>query len=201
MRALGILCRAPIPGQVKTRLADDVGDSAAVEVYSRIGRRVVAAAAGSGYRTIVWFTPPDEGAFVREWLDGVGRVEFRPQAAGPQGARIAAALARQFADGADRAVLIASDFPGLDRRLVTEAFAALARFDLILGPAVDGGYYLIGLREPQPDLFAGIPWATTAVLAQTRARAQRLGLGLHLLRPLRDVDTERDARALGYLNS
>jgi len=79
--------------------------------------------------------------------------------------------------------------------------AALGQFDLILGPAVDGGYYLIGLREPQPDLFVGIPWATTAVLAQTRARAQRLGLRLHLLKPLQDVDTGRDARALGYLNS
>jgi len=201
VRALGILCRAPIPGQVKSRLAEDVGDSAAVEVYSQIGKRVVAAAAGSGYRTIVWFTPPHEGAFVREWLDGVGRVEFRPQSPGHQGARIAAALGRQFADGADRAILIGTDCPGVDRRLVTEAFAALSGFDLILGPAVDGGYYLIGLREPQPDLFAGIPWATTAVLAQTRARAQRLGLRLHLLKPLRDVDTGRDARALGYLNS
>lgn len=201
MRALGILCRAPIPGRVKSRLADDVGDSAAVEVYSRIGKRVVAAAAGSGYRTIVWFTPPDEGAFIREWLEGVGRVEFRPQSVGPLGARIATALARQFADGADRAVLIVTDCPGVDRRIVTEAFTALGRFDVILGPAVDGGYYLIGLRQPQPDLFAGIPWSTAAVLAQTRARAQRLGLTLHLLKPLRDVDTGRDARALGYLNS
>ncbi|HET7789988.1 MAG TPA: TIGR04282 family arsenosugar biosynthesis glycosyltransferase [Gemmatimonadales bacterium] len=199
MRALGILAKAPIPGRVKMRLAEDVGPSAAAEVYWEVGRRVVAASAGSGYRTTVWFTPADEGAFVREWLEEAGRVEYRPQTVGTLGARLAAAFQRHFGDGAQRAVIIGTDCPGVDRRLVNEAFTALGGADVVLGPSVDGGYYLIGLREPQPGLFREIPWSSTAVAAQTRARAGALGLAVHLLKPLRDVDTVQDARALGLL--
>ncbi len=143
MRALGVFATAPIPGRVKPRLAADVGPSVAAEVYWHVGRKVVAATLGSGYRTTVWFSPPTEAAFIREWLDGLGA------------------------------------------------------YDVVLGPSVDGGYYLIGLIEPQPALFRAIPWGTAAVLAQTRARIA--GCGLRLLKPLRDVDTARDARALGFL--
>ena len=199
MRALGIFARAPVPGHVKLRLAEEVGPSTAAEVYWRIGRRVVEATAASGYRTIVWYTPSRETAFIREWLEGLGRVELRPQPGGSLGARLAYAFARHFAEHADRAVIIGTDCPGIDRRLVTEAFTALATFDVVLGPTLDGGYYLLGLRAPQPALFNGIPWTSTAVAAQTSARAQALGLTLRLLKPLRDVDTARDARAVGLL--
>lgn len=201
VRALGIFAKAPIPGRVKTRLAEEVGASTAAEVYWQLGRRVVAAAAGSGHHTTVWFTPQGEGAFVREWLDGIGPVELRPQAGGSLGVRLASAFARHFAEGAERAVIIGTDCPGIDRRLITAAFRALGSFDVVLGPAVDGGYYLLGLREPQPALFRGIAWSTGAVAAQTRARAAELGLACHLLRPLRDVDRARDARVLGLLKA
>jgi len=199
LKALGVFATAPIPGRVKARLAVDVGPSTAAEVYWRVGRKVVAATVGSGYRTTVWFTPPTEASFVREWLDGLGRVELRPQVSGTLGARLAAAFASHFADGARRVVLTGSDSPGVDRRLVAEAFNALGAYDVVLGPAVDGGYYLIGLVAPQPALFRAIPWGTAAVLAQTRARIAESGMRLRLLKPLRDVDTARDARALGFL--
>lgn len=201
MRALGIFAQAPVPGRVKSRLAADVGDSTAVEIYMRIGRRVVDATAGAAHRTVIWFAPSGEAAYVREWLDGFGRVEFRPQASGPLGRRLDAAFARHFAEGAERTVIIATDCPGLDRRLVRGAFAALDAHDVVLGPTLDGGCYLLGLREPQPALFTGLPWATAAVAARARARAAALRLRLSVLHPLRDVDTVRDARALGYLNS
>lgn len=67
--------QAPIPGRIKVRLAEDVGPSAAAEVHWQIGRRIVSQVAGSGYRTTVWFTPPSEGSFIREWLEGLGRVD------------------------------------------------------------------------------------------------------------------------------
>lgn len=200
VQALGIFAKAPIPGRVKTRLAEEVGVSTAAEVYWQLGRRVVAAAAGSGHHTTVWFTPQGEGAFVREWLAGIGPVELRPQAGGGLGVRLASAFARHFAEGAERAVIIGTDCPGIDRRLITAAFRALGSFDVVMGPAVDG-YYLLGLREPQPALFRGIAWSTGAVAAQTRARAAELGLACHLLRPLRDVDRARDARVLGLLKA
>jgi rSAM/selenodomain-associated transferase 1 len=186
---------------VKARLAEDVGASTAAEVYQRIGREVVTAAAGSGYRTVVWYTPAEEGPFVREWLNGVGRVEFRPQGAGALAARVNHAMTVHFAEGADRVVLIGTDCPGLNRRLVEEAFTALGSHDVILGPAVDGGVYLFGLRHPQPSLLQAVPRASGGLAAQLRVRARGLGLSLTTLRPLRDVDTATDARLLGYLNS
>lgn len=199
VRALGIFAKAPIPGRVKTRLAEEIGPSGAAEVYWRMGRQVVAATAGSGHRTTVWFTPPREAAFVREWLGGVGRIELRPQVGTSLRARLANAFARQFAEGAGRAVVIGTDCPGVNRRLITEAFTALGESDVVIGPALDGGYYLIGLSAPQPALFRGISWSTAAVAVQTRTRARALGLSCHLLRPLRDVDTARDARLVGLL--
>lgn len=199
VRALGIFVKAPIPGRVKTRLAEDIGPSGAAEVYWRLGRQVVGAAAGPGYRTTVWLTPAREEPFVREWLDGVGRVTYRPQAGASLGDRLTNAFGSEFADGARRVVIIGSDCPGVDRRVIQEAFTVLGERDVALGPALDGGYYLIGLAAPQPALFRGISWSTAAVAVQTRARARALGLSCHVLPPLRDVDTERDARVLGLL--
>lgn len=199
MQALGILVQAPIPGRVKSRLAVEVGPSTAAEVYQQAGRRVVAATLGAGHRTVVWYAPASEAAYVRDWLRDLGRFELRPQSAGSLGTRLAAAFARHFRDGADRVVLIGTDCPGVDRRLVLEAFATLGSADVVMGPTLDGGYYLLGLHEPQPMLFQDIAWTTGTVAAQTRARAAALGLRVRVLRPLRDVDTARDARLLGFL--
>lgn len=205
MRALGILAQAPVPGRVKARLAADVGPSVAAEVYWQIGRRVVAAVAASGLRTTVWYAPAHETAFVREWLEGLGRIELRPQPSGTLGARLTFAFARHFQDGAARtgsgAVIVGTDCPGVDRRLVNEAFVALTRVDVVMGPTLDGGFYLLGLRSPAPELFHDVRWGTGAVAAQTKARAAALRLRTQLLRPLRDVDTAGDARALGLLTT
>jgi glycosyltransferase A (GT-A) superfamily protein (DUF2064 family) len=115
--------------------------------------------------------------------------------------RLQRAFGMHFAAGARRAIIIGTDIPGIDRSLVVEAFAGLGSHDVVLGPAMDGGYYLIGTRRPQPGLFRGIAWSTPAVLAQTRARARALGLSVRLLGPLRDVDTARDAGLLGLLKA
>ena len=168
-------------------------------MYWQIGRRVVASVAGSGYRTIIWFTPPTEGTFVREWLEGLGRVELRPQSGGALGERLVQAFARHFAEGASRAVIVGTDCPGVERRQVTEAFAALDGHEIVLGPTPGGRVYLIGLREPQPALFRGVHWSSAAVQAQIKARAADAHLALRLLRPLREVDTLQDARVLGLL--
>lgn len=197
MRRLGIFLQAPLPGRVKSLLADEVGPSAASEVQWQIGRRIVSQVTSSGYRTTIWFAPPSEGAFVREWLDGVGRVDLRQQPSGNRGERVAHAFTRMFAEGAKRAVIIGSDCPGVSRRLVAEAFNALAACDVVLGPTSLGGWYLIGLNAPQPALFR----ALKSPLGKARAQVQTLGLRLKTLRPLREVRTAHDARALGLLRS
>ncbi len=201
LASLGIFAKAPRAGRVKTRLAAEIGPSGAADVYRRMGRQVVTATARAGQRTIVWFTPAREGQFVREWLEGLGGIELRPQSGGSLGARLVHAFAQHFAEGAERVVVIGTDCPAVDRRLVTEAFSVLGEHDVVIGPALDGGYYLIGLSAPAPALFRGIPWSTRTVAAQTRARARALGLSCHLLQVLRDVDTARDARLMGLLKS
>jgi hypothetical protein len=112
---------------------------------------------------------------------------------------MAAAIRHHFHEGFGRVILIGSDCPGIDAQLVSRAFASLNEHDLAIGPAHDGGYYLIGLRGPAPRLFDDISWSTDVVLEQTLAQARRLGLHPAILPTLRDMDTATDARALELL--
>ncbi len=196
---LGVFVKAPVAGRVKTRLAAEVGAHRAAKIYRDLGRRVVSACAGSGHDTMVWFAPAEARPAVRDWLKGLGVAAFRAQVSGALGARLAAAFRRHFHEGARRVIMIGSDCPGVDAGLVSRALAELDEHDLVLGAAHDGGYYLIGLRAPVPQLFRGIAWSTEAVLGQTLARARQLGLNTVLLPTLRDVDTASDARAVGIL--
>jgi glycosyltransferase A (GT-A) superfamily protein (DUF2064 family) len=176
-----------------------VGPSAAAEVQWQVGRRIVSQVAGSGYRTTVWFTPSSEGAFVREWLAGVGRIDFHTQPPGRVGERLSQAFGRLFHGGARRVVLVGGDCPGVDRRLVSEAFTALGGHDVVIGPTWSGRFYLVGLNEPRPALFRGLRGPRT--LAAVKSRSVGLGLRLRLLRPLREIRTLQDARVLGLLKS
>ncbi len=124
------------------------------------------------------------------WL-GEGFI-YRPQGPGDLGRKMLRAFRGAFREGSEMAALVGSDLPGLGLRIVEEAFGFLRRADLVLGPARDGGYYLVGMKAPCPGLFEGIPWGTALVLEETLARAQRLGLGVELLEPLADVDRPED---------
>jgi len=108
------------------------------------------------------------------------------------GARLAAAFAGMLAGTSDRALVIGTDCPDLGPEVLGRALGALAGSDLVLGPARDGGYYLIGLRRPVPALFSGIEWGSSHVLEETLARARDLGLAMHMLEALGDLDTPAD---------
>jgi len=197
---LGVFVKAPVAGSVKTRLATDVGPRRAARLYRDMGREIVAACVRpEAYRTVVWFSPPGAQRSVRTWLGGLRVSGFAPQRDGGLGVRLSAALGRHFGEGARRVVVIGSDCPDVDRGSVTGAFAALDACDVVVGPAGDGGFYLLGLRAPAAGLFRGVAWSTEAVLDQTLANARRLGLECCLLPTLRDVDTVADARALGLI--
>ena len=101
-----------------------------------------------------------------------------------------------FAQGYKRVVIVGTDTPSLPLERYQQALTALDSHDLVLGPALDGGYYLIGLKQPQPELFTGIAWSTDRVLAATQEKAARLGLKTALLPLWRDVDTVEDLKAL-----
>ena len=196
---VGIFVKAPVAGRVKTRLAADIGPIGAAALYRRLGRQVVATASSDAHQTVVWYAPATGGRLVRAWLDGLGVSGFRAQPDGDLGDRLRIAFATHFREGACRVVIIGSDCPGVDRQVISEAFAALDHHDVVLGPARDGGYYLIGMQALHEPLFRGMPWSSFAVLNETRAAACALGLTCHLLSPLRDVDTIADARALGLV--
>lgn len=196
-RLLLIFAKRPDPGRVKTRLAGELGAEGAAELYRRLGRLVLDRVRGGPYRTIVCFDPPGARDEVAAWLGEEGGVAYRPQPAGDLGERMAGAFDEAFAE-ARRVVIVGTDAPDLDARLVEEAFEALERPggpELVLGPARDGGYYLIGLRRPTPALFRNVPWSTPEVTDVTLDRARAEGLAWDLLRPLVDVDRPEDVPA------
>jgi rSAM/selenodomain-associated transferase 1 len=117
---------------------------------------------------------------------------FRRQVDGDLGARMEAAFAHAFAAGARAVVIMGTDCPQLGSDRLAEAFAALAEAELVLGPALDGGYYLIGLTRPVPELFRGVPWGTAEVCARTLDLASPLALKVAMLGPLADVDRPED---------
>lgn len=186
-----VFLKAPRPGTVKTRLAQTIGAVEAAVAYCRLVETVLGQL--SSLPSIeLRFAPDEAGAEVDPWLrPGWNAVA---QGGGDLGERLTRAFAEAFACGASRVVIIGSDCPEVSAEDVQAAWTALAQHDLVLGPAEDGGYWLIGLRAPEPRLFAGIHWSTRTVRQETLAQAQAAGLSHTLLRSLHDVDTEADWR-------
>ncbi len=186
-----VFLKSPVPGTVKTRLIPALGADAAADLYRVLaGQALRRTWPGEGeYERLLCFAPRDARARVESWLPGEVCV---PQAEGDLGQRMLVAFEEAFRRGAERVAIIGSDVPWVSRDHVTRAFELLERSDVVLGPAPDGGYYLLGLSRPIPSLFHGIPWSTPAVLSVTSARAAGLGLSLGLLDPLPDIDTIAD---------
>lgn len=186
-----VFLKAPRPGLVKTRLAADIGAAQATHVYRLLAERQLAAIPAD-WPVEVHFYPVDAHAEMRAWLGP--RPALHPQSAGDLGAKLTYAVAEAFERGAPSVLVVGGDCPGLDASLLTLAAAGFDQHDVILGPASDGGYYLIGLRTARPRLFEGIPWSTSEVLRTTLARVAESGV-TPLLLPLRDdVDTVDDLR-------
>lgn len=192
---LMIFVKAPRPGLVKTRLAKALGAETACQAYRQLVGTLVGNLACLP-TVALWFSPDDARDEVSGWTrEGW---TLHPQGEGDLGRRLARAFEDGFARGARRVLIIGSDCPEVMPADVAEAFAALQAHDVVLGPARDGGYWLIGLRAVQPELFLEIAWSTAKVLDQTLDRARSRGLSVRLLRTLADVDTEEDWRVLGH---
>jgi rSAM/selenodomain-associated transferase 1 len=192
-RAVLVFVRALQRGRVKTRLAATVGDDAALGVYRRLAEHTMAEAralAAEGVAVRVHYAPADAGHGVRAWLgDGPA---YLPQADGDLGVRMRDAFARAFADGAERVVIVGSDLPEVSTSLLRRAFHLLDAHPAVIGPAADGGYYLLGLRGMIGGIFDGIAWSTPRVLAMTLDRFRAVDVEPAMLEVLRDVDTGDD---------
>ncbi len=192
-RALVVFVKHPAPGAVKTRLAEAIGPAAAAGLYRSVAEHVLASTtpAPGEYERLVFFDPPQARDEMRAWLPGV---RLLAQSGADLGARLTDATARAFARGASRVAVVGTDAPGLARQTVVAALDALDAADVAIGPSEDGGYYLLALRQPRPELFAGMAWSTPSVATDTRARAAAAGLVVRELPVLRDVDTLEDVR-------
>jgi uncharacterized protein len=188
------MTKHPAPGRVKTRLAAALGPERAAALYEAFVLDLAERLAPLGW-PVTWAYWPREAPFA-SILPGA---RCRAQEGRDLGERMSHAIAVELADGAGSVVVIGADAPHLDTSLLGEAAERLADdADLVLGPADDGGYYLIGLRASTPAVFTGVAWGTSRVLAETLARAG--GLRTRLLEPCFDVDTPADlARLSGIL--
>ncbi len=184
-----IFVKAPRTGTVKTRLAQGIGSEAATAVYCTLVEALLQNLTAL-FEVELRFAPDDAAAEIEPWRHPLWRV--RPQGDGDLGQRLSNAFAQAFAEGVQRVVIIGSDCPVVTAQDIVDAWTALLQHDVVLGPATDGGYWLIGLHSPQPALFQTIHWSTQAVLRETQDRARAARLNVHLLRELSDVDTEKD---------
>ncbi|MGH7253538.1 MAG: TIGR04282 family arsenosugar biosynthesis glycosyltransferase [Nitrospiraceae bacterium] len=204
--ALIIFAKAPIPGQVKTRLCPPLTPDEAASLH---GSFVLDALERSrdektpGRVTLnrvpldrfVACLPSASHVFFKILAERHG-VQLLDQIGEDLGARMAQAFREIFAREYQRVLVVGTDLPSLPGACYTQAFSLLADHDLVLGPSLDGGYYLIGLRRPVPELFVDIPWSTDRVFALTRAKTEAQGLKTGLLPTWRDVDTIEDLMAL-----
>lgn len=190
--ALLIMARLPRPGMVKTRLAATLGDKFAARFYRLCAEHIIQETAQltAEVDRYLFYDSKGQEAAMRRWL-GPG-FHYHLQVGQDLGQRIAYAFQVAFAAEADRAVIIGTDIPDLSAGLLRQAFAALVTYDTVIGPAVDGGYYCLGMREMIPELFRDVAWSTGRVLAQTKQRLDQRQLSVYLLPPLLDIDTADD---------
>lgn len=192
-----IFTRYPEPGKTKTRLIPALGSHGAAQLHRQMGQYTLRQAEefiGHGHGAIqVWFTGGTTEV-MQAWLGD--RWVYHQQCGSELGERINHALASHFHRSDRPALVIGTDCPGLTTSLLCQAGEHLQHYDLVVGPALDGGYYLIGLKSWIPHLFMGIAWGSESVLQQTLDIAQALHLSWVCLPVLPDIDRPED---LGFL--
>lgn len=188
-----VFTRYPEPGRTKTRLISALGAQGAADLHRQMAQRAVrtarAAVAGNNVDVEICFTGGDEQK-MREWLGA--DLRYSPQVGHDLGARMANAVQLSFHEGCRRVVLIGTDCPELTGVILDKAFALLEQHDAVIGPAHDGGYYLIGMARACLRVFTAIPWGTAKVLQATLDALKGTGTSWALVDRLVDVDTTED---------
>ncbi len=193
-QVLGLFAKWPTPGRVKSRLAAETTPEWAAQVADSFLRDIVDRCCRLDVHRVLAYSPPDSKAEFEEMLGG--RFELMPQHDGDLGTRLAVFVSHWFQRGTRSVVLIGMDSPTLPLPSLRQAFESLEDVDVVIGPATDGGYYLIGFNQFAPALFEGIAWSTESVLVETVEKVHELKLRLSMLPPWYDVDTLADWRML-----
>ena len=199
---VAVFARAPIPGHAKTRLIPRLGPPGAARLQQHLIELALArACALPGARVTLWTTADLDDAMTQATAGAAGAI-VRAQCGDDLGARMAHAFAATL-DGRRPMLLIGTDCPAQTVDDLEAALAALRDADAVVQPAEDGGYVLIGLTQPRPELFSGVAWSSDQVLAATRSRAEEHGIRLAELPASWDLDRNEDldrALALGLVH-
>lgn len=194
MRQLGLFAKFWAPGEVKTRLARAIGAERAARLQEVFVRTLLARFAGTAERRVVAFWPPERRADFEPLTAGAWRLE--PQISGDLGRRMRHYFDSAFAAGAERVVLVGADAPTLPAAYVEAAFDNLADCQAVLGPAEDGGYYLVGAARKTPPIFDSIAWSQPTVYAETIAALESAEIEHRVLPGWYDVDVLDDLKRL-----
>lgn len=189
--ALIIMAKEPKIGSTKTRLCPPLRADQAAQFYEALLWDTIEMAAGvPGIDLAIAITPPESSEYFKQIAPP--ETILIPVACADIGECLAYVLSRLLDMGYQRVMALNSDGPSLPPEYIQTAIQSLDQHDLVLGPAEDGGYYLVGLQQNQPNIFMGIDWSTHHVLAQTLQIAEQRSLTVHLLPPWYDVDTAAD---------
>ena len=191
---LGVFAKYWEPGQVKTRLARDTNHEFAASVYRQFIRATLETATGIAQRSVLAFTPTDQYTEFAQCLPAGWTMVA--QTTGDLGERMHAYFVDAHAHQIEKIVLIGSDSPHVPAALLRQAFEQLDEHQCVIGPARDGGYYLIGARNIVPPVFDDIDWSTNRVLQQTVTKLKEADISYSLLPPSFDIDTIDDFREL-----
>jgi hypothetical protein len=192
-RCLIVFVKYPQPGQVKSRLANAFDSDFAALLYKAFVFDILECAMKGNWQLRIFFYPPEKETEINKMFGNDH--EYRPQRGADLGARMKNAFYDCFSEGFKSVVLIGSDFPDLPLKIIENAFAALDRpGDAVIGPAVDGGYYLIGFRYDKflPAVFEGLTWSTVSVFPETLKILQTCGYQTEIIQEWQDVDKRDD---------
>ena len=190
------MIKYPEPGRVKTRLAGDIGPEKAALICRHMTERIMkqTAPVAAEYERFVFYDPQER---VQDFVSWLPHEKFMLQTGGDVGERMDNAISYLLENGAEKAVITGADIPDLTSRIIIQAFEMLDHVDVVVGPARDGGYYLIGMKSPMPELFRNIPWSTKDVFSETVRTLKHSGKSYGVLPALSDLDTIED---LGHIH-
>jgi rSAM/selenodomain-associated transferase 1 len=195
-RCLLFFVKNPEREKVKSRLAASIGVDSAVRVYKNMVVHMLSRVKRGTFQLYICFSPKNAQRSIKNWL---GReVRYMPQYGKDLGERMRNGFAEAFSMGHKRVVLIGSDIPGLKIQYINEAFESLKETDAVIGPAYDGGYYLIGFKDKTfcPQVFEGITWGAKSVFDETMKKLKRSKRLVYILPYQRDIDTVEDLKRL-----
>ena len=185
-----IFVKYPQPGFVKTRLAKEIGKKNASELYRLFVETLLARIKDKNFTRVIFYSPISKRNEIKRWLGD--NLALSPQKGRGLGERLSYAFRLTFKNGAKRVVVIGTDSPALNKKLILDAFKKLKETQCVLGPAFDGGYYLVGLASFHEEIFQHIYWSSDNVFKQTLKTIKKSRISFSLLDKQLDIDNKDD---------